>query len=1013
MKTNDVELINRTLNGDDTAFTELVEKYQKPVHALVWRKIGDFHIAEEITQDTFLQVYQGLAKLKKPQSFSSWLYVIAANNCSTWLRKKRVRTQPLEDLSASPFGKATYSQYVITEKEQTAAEAQRDAVKKLLAKLPESDRTVITLHYFSEMSSSEIGAFLGVSANTIRSRLRRAQQRLQKEETMIREALDHFQITPNLTDNIMREIARLKPAAPTGGKPLVPWVIAASSAILIVLLLGLGSQHLLHFQKPFSLDAQAETTVELVDTPIVLNIETKSDVRNQIGRKNVFGKSDNNGQQVDEILLAAAEVEGEDVSIPKQQWIQSEPIKGSPVESMHVTTEGELYVLDFEFGLHKLSADEKEWQHIIDLSSLDTMWVPNPPITKWNNTLYILSSNQLFASKDDGKNWDLVHSWQEEYGPVNLIGIENTLYVAFRYGIYHTKDYGKTWQKVHNGLKNKATHFLVKMHDTLFAGTDKGLYRLGRDSWERLDFPETSIEGIFSVTATEEILYVAAEFNWEMEVRSDKRFKPTDRGWWIFRSTDLGESWTDITPKNVWSLDLDGPIPQLVLIAAGDTILAIEHVMVRSNNAGDTWLPPQTSVTSSSNITICRAKAVNENTIYISSDDGLHRSNDKGQSWDLVKIPRAKESSPIDTIITFNGNDKGQNTEPVIYARLNGAFGYGKGEIAKTTDKGRSWNIIQMEIPETERPEEGQPSISQIVKSDNVIYAKGVTDNGYNINLYNISTDGNKLVKVQDAPIPDSSILKMHYLFPRQEPVSIEYKKSVEENTFGAAQFFKQLEQLEAQHENKHIFRTMTRHLINLGFNGPFAVSGDTFYMEYNFKLFRWNRGDTKWQDAGLEETVELTKDIARKDLKLAVSGNTVYVGKRDGHLVVSYDRGNSWTDLTQALPFQVKTFKDIIVAETTVFVATDGGIITTDDGRSWRTITDADGNNLIMEHLAADGTILYGVIKDTGIYRLESSTWKQVISEVPDSVTSLAVDGNTLFVGTENNEVLHYKLDD
>ena len=99
MKNTDIVLIHRTLNGDDNAFAELVKKYQKQVHALVWRKIGDFHIAEELTQDVFLKAYQRLAKLKKPQSFASWLYVIAANDCSTWLRKKRLRTQPLEDTS--------------------------------------------------------------------------------------------------------------------------------------------------------------------------------------------------------------------------------------------------------------------------------------------------------------------------------------------------------------------------------------------------------------------------------------------------------------------------------------------------------------------------------------------------------------------------------------------------------------------------------------------------------------------------------------------------------------------------------------------------------------------------------------------------------------------------------------------------------------------------------------------------------------------------------------------------
>ncbi|MXZ01292.1 sigma-70 family RNA polymerase sigma factor, partial [Candidatus Poribacteria bacterium] len=69
MKNSDAKLIQRVLSGDDTAFSTLVRKYQKPVHALVWRKIGDFHIAEDLTQDTFLKAYQNLAPLKDPQAF--------------------------------------------------------------------------------------------------------------------------------------------------------------------------------------------------------------------------------------------------------------------------------------------------------------------------------------------------------------------------------------------------------------------------------------------------------------------------------------------------------------------------------------------------------------------------------------------------------------------------------------------------------------------------------------------------------------------------------------------------------------------------------------------------------------------------------------------------------------------------------------------------------------------------------------------------------------------------------
>ncbi len=305
MKTTDVELIHRVLNGDDTAFTELVKKYQKPVHTLVWRKIRDFHIAEEITQDTFLTAYQELATLKKRQSFASWLYVIAANNCSTWLRKKRLWTEPLED---TRLEKATYSGYVVAENERTEAEAQREVVKKLLAKLQESERTVITLHYFGEMSSSEIGAFLGVSANTVRSRLRRAQHRLKREEPMIREALENFQITPNLTENIMREIARLKPTAPSGGKPFIPWAIGISALAVVLLILGIANhQSLSRFQKPYSFDAASEMKVELIDAPVVLNLESEPDNRTQLGNANAQEKNNGIGNQVDDAAPLALE----------------------------------------------------------------------------------------------------------------------------------------------------------------------------------------------------------------------------------------------------------------------------------------------------------------------------------------------------------------------------------------------------------------------------------------------------------------------------------------------------------------------------------------------------------------------------------------------------------------------------------------------------------------------------------------------------------------------------------
>jgi len=190
MKNDDVVLIQRILAGDETAFSSLVRKYQKQVHTLAWGKIRDFHIAEDITQETFLQAYQKLETLEDPTRFPRWLYVIADRLCIAWLRKNQRQTEPLEDADFSGIETEAYSRFVATEHAEIFGEARRDLVEKLLAKLKGNNRTVITLHYLEGMTYAEIVDFLGVPENTIRSRLRRAREQLKKYEFMIQEALD-------------------------------------------------------------------------------------------------------------------------------------------------------------------------------------------------------------------------------------------------------------------------------------------------------------------------------------------------------------------------------------------------------------------------------------------------------------------------------------------------------------------------------------------------------------------------------------------------------------------------------------------------------------------------------------------------------------------------------------------------------------------------------------------------------------------------------------------------------
>ena len=208
---NDVQLIRKILSGDDAAFGILVEKYQKSIHALAWRKIRDFHYAEEIMQDTFLRAYQKLPTLKNPDQFAGWLHVIAHRLCIDWMRSQKSVMQSIEDTPVEEIEESSYTHHISEQRVTEKTERYHELVKKLLEKLPENERAVVTLFYFDEMSTKEIGKFMGVSVNTITSRLQRARKRLQTDqEPLAQEFFGHLQLSDNLKENIMNQLEQLR-----------------------------------------------------------------------------------------------------------------------------------------------------------------------------------------------------------------------------------------------------------------------------------------------------------------------------------------------------------------------------------------------------------------------------------------------------------------------------------------------------------------------------------------------------------------------------------------------------------------------------------------------------------------------------------------------------------------------------------------------------------------------------------------------------------------------------------
>ena len=214
MKNEDVDLIQRILSGDEGASTTLVARHRKWVHSLAWREIGDFHAAQEITQNTFIQAFKSLPSLRDTNRFLGWLYVIAKRQCIEWLRRKPITMQSLEAMPKAELETVFYTQYLEKEQTQASTDGLREVVERLLQKLPEAERSVMVLHYFSGLTCEEVSDHLGLSLNTVKSRLYRARKRLEKEESMLQKDSG-----PNLLKSERRYIGvqATAAAAETGG----------------------------------------------------------------------------------------------------------------------------------------------------------------------------------------------------------------------------------------------------------------------------------------------------------------------------------------------------------------------------------------------------------------------------------------------------------------------------------------------------------------------------------------------------------------------------------------------------------------------------------------------------------------------------------------------------------------------------------------------------------------------------------------------------------------------------
>ncbi len=948
MAENNVQLIQRILDGETEAFSSLVQKYQKRIHALAWRKIGDYHIAEEITQDAFLKVYKKLPTLKDPKQFDGWIYVIVDRLCINWIQRNKTPVQSIEDTPVEEIEKSYYTQYESEQRKIEATTRYRAIIKKLLAKLPESERTVLTLFYLGEMTAQEISKFLGVSENTIKSRIRRARNRLKaKEEHLITENLGSVQLSTDLTESIMKQVADIKPLPPVA-KPSLPWAAFGTAAVLVMLLLGAMHQYIAHFQKPYNFDALSEPTIEIVESPIHIDIISNPTERNNVVRGVTNSRSEGVGAIVSD-ADSAANAQENALNSSVVRWTQANGPQTSPQFNIFATSENNIHAVS-STGIYRLMNDGTTWMNINASVPISTF---QSPITEHQGVLYSVNTNDISASTDGGDTWNRFCN-RPDGDVVGLIIRGNTQENSMMYlvlkdeGVFRSGDAGRKWIPLNNELTEKRITAVDAIGDSVFIGTNRGLYRLNLGVWHQL--PVDPLKTVHSMTVFENNLYVVTG----ADFLSPKSNTPNKKYRKIFHTADLGSTWREITPKDK-SFIMRSSFRGFTKISVFDkTLLVLGVPAFRSRDGGQTWtnLGFDINLLPSNNASVL---AVNENTFYKAGQSGIIRTTDGGDSWH--PFTSGMVGTKVQDLVAFDNR---------LYVYTGSGF-------YKSVDDGNSWEQINIDYGELTPTSNGDEDInyftnSKLIIANNALYA--ITPQGKELRIFRLH--------------PDDSVFSLVHR------ISSPKLWASSENATGT-----------------NLSDTKEGHLKS----GGFAVSGKTFYIEYMQRLLKWTPDSTDVIDTGLADTDKHTDELDR-GFKLAASAETVYAGKRDGRLFQSLDGGNSWRDVTPNLPSSFVHIKDIMFVGTTVYVATDKGVLNSQTGKHWRMLTDISGTHITIDKLAGNGPNFYGA-GDMGVYHLDiHGKWEKIIPNIPDKVISLSVSHDKLYIGTEQSGIFHTSVE-
>jgi len=172
----DYELVQTAVAGREASFEELVRRYQRPIAAYVYRMVGDYDSALDLTQEVFIKVYNSLNRYRSEFKFSTWIYKIAHNAAIDHLRRHAVREQTLSGSVDGERREVTIESKRLTPEQESERKERRMEIESVVQLLQPAYRELIVLRHSHDLSYDEIAEVTGLPLGTVKNRLFRARE---------------------------------------------------------------------------------------------------------------------------------------------------------------------------------------------------------------------------------------------------------------------------------------------------------------------------------------------------------------------------------------------------------------------------------------------------------------------------------------------------------------------------------------------------------------------------------------------------------------------------------------------------------------------------------------------------------------------------------------------------------------------------------------------------------------------------------------------------------------------